>query len=290
MKPCTVWIAVVVLAGAPSAHADVGHGHGMEESSSPEHVDQGETQPGLADAWSALMATRDAIAADVDAGRLDAVHERAERLAPLASSLLDASASLEPAKRARVEGTVRQVSKVAGALHVAADAGDATKTKRELERLDGLLRLLEAQYPHGALSTGVHSMGDYDPEGHGSGAAHAHATRPAGMVDTPAQTVLRVKALDMKFDPSVLEVHAGVPTRIELDNIGATVHSLIIRTPDDQHDWVHLHAGIGSSDSGTYKLDTPGRYPILCTIPGHTEAGMVGELVVLGGHGEAHTP
>ncbi len=270
----------------------------MEESPPPEPGDHGDhhgtekgesqAQPGLADAWSALMATRDAIVAEVDAGRLDAVHEKAERLAPLASSLVDASASLEAAKRARVKGTVRQVSKVASALHVAADAGDATKTKRELERLDGLLRLLEAQYPQGALSTSDQSMGDDDPGGHGSGAAHVHATRPVGAVDTPAQTVLRVKALDMKFDPSVLEVRAGVPTRIELDNIGATVHSLIIRTPDDQHDWVHLHAEIGSSDSGTYTLDTPGRYPILCTIPGHTEAGMVGELCVL--DGETHTP
>lgn len=278
MKPWTVWIAVVVLAGAPSAHADAEHGHGMGES---------QAQPGLADAWSALTAARDAIAAEVEAGRLDAVHERAERLAPLASSLLDASASLEPTKLARVEGTVRQVSKVAGALHMAADAGNATKTKRELERLDGLLKLLEAQYPQGALSTSDHSMADDDPGGHRSGAAHVHATRPVGAVDTPAQTVLRVKALDMKFDPAVLEVQAGVPTRIELDNIGATAHSLIIRTPDDQHDWVHLHAGIGSSDSGTYRLDTPGRYPILCTIPGHIEAGMLGELVVLRDHGGA---
>ena len=152
MKSWTLWIAVVALAGAPSAHADAGHGHGMEESPPPQ---PGEAQPSLAEAWSALMATRDAIAADVEAGRLDAVHEKAERLAPLASSLLDGSASLEAAKRARVEGTVRQVSKVAGALHVAADAGDATKTKRELERLDGLLKLLEAQYPQGALSTGA---------------------------------------------------------------------------------------------------------------------------------------
>ena len=112
------------------------------------------------------MATREAIVADVDAGRLDAVHERAERLAPLARTLLDASGSLKAAKRARVAGTVRQVSTVADALHVAADAGDATKTTRELERLDGLLKLLEAQYPHGALSTGDHSMGEHEPRGH----------------------------------------------------------------------------------------------------------------------------
>ena len=82
------------------------------------------------------------------------------------------------------------------------------------------------------------------------------------------------------FEPSTLELRAGVPTRIELDNRGAAVeHSLLVRAPAGG-DWIHLHAAAKGSDSATFRIDTPGTYEVLCTIPGHTEAGMVGKLVV----------
>ena len=46
-------------------------------------------------------------------------------------------------------------------------------------------------------------------------------------------------------------------------------------------DWIHLHAQAHGTDVGTYEVDRAGVYPLLCTIPGHTEAGMVGELAVV---------
>ena len=92
----------------------------------------------------------------------------------------------------------------------------------------------------------------------------------------------------MKFEPRNIELQAGVPTRLELVNIGVVEHSLIVRTPDGGSDWIHLHAQAGASDAGVYKLDQPGRYPILCSIPGHTEAGMAGELVVKSATDHAH--
>ena len=55
------------------------------------------------------------------------------------------------------------------------------------------------------------------------------------------------------------------------------------------HDGVHLHARPGVTIAATYQLDAPGTYPLLCAIPGHTEGGMIGELVVLAGHGSAHS-
>ena len=87
---------------------------------------------------------------------------------------------------------------------------------------------------------------------------------------------------------TVPEIRAGVPTRIELANVGATEHSLVVRTPDGERDWVHLHAPPGATEAATYQLDQAGTYPVLCTIPGHTEGGMIGELVVKAGHGPGH--
>ena len=72
-----------------------------------------------------------------------------------------------------------------------------------------------------------------------------------------------------------------MPTRIELQNEGAIEHSLIVRTPDGKHDWIHLHAPAHGMDASTFEVDRLGTYPVLCTIAGHMEAGMVGELVVV---------
>ena len=35
-----------------------------------------------------------------------------------------------------------------------------------------------------------------------------------------------------------------------------------------------------ATDAATFRVDKPGKYRVLCTVAGHTEAGMVGELVV----------
>jgi uncharacterized cupredoxin-like copper-binding protein len=174
--------------------------------------------------------------------------------------------------------------RVANALHEAADRGDAAQTRKELTRLDGLLELLRAQYPAGALDASSHEHeGHSAAPGHGPG-AHAHTKRPTGVVDVAPRATLRVEALDpFHFEPMRLEVQAGVPTRIELVNKGAAEHSLVVKTPDGRRDWVHLHVLAGATDAATYRLNKPGTYRMLCTIPGHTEGGMVGELVVAAG-------
>ncbi len=109
--------------------------------------------------------------------------------------------------------------------------------------------------------------------------------RPAGVVDATPQATVRVQAFDLlRFEPKRFEVQAGVPTRIELENVGVVEHSLVVKTPGGEQDWVHLHVPPGVTEAATYQLDEPGTYPVLCAIPGHTEGGMIGVLVVLAGN------
>ncbi len=136
---------VLLLATGPGASlADAGHEHEGEKSAAG-HGGTG-THADIAETWTALDQTRDAIHADVDAGKLGEVHEKAGRLPLLMASLLEHSTALGPRKRARVQSAASQVSKVAEQLHEAADSGDETRTRRELKRLDGLLELIRAQY------------------------------------------------------------------------------------------------------------------------------------------------
>lgn len=254
------------------------------------------TMPGIQDpakpapeasAWVDLKATRDAIAQIVASGKLAGVHEKSERLEPLGRALVDGAKSLPDEKRTRIQATLRQLPQLSKSLHEAADSGNADAARRELKRLDGLLALIEAQYPTAALTHvpaptdaqagHVHSEGE--PAGHEHG-AHVHAARPLAAVDEAPKATLHVKSGEFTFEPKSLAMKAGEPTRIELENEGAIEHALIVAAPDGKGDWIHLHATANATDALTFRIDKAGTYRVLCTIPGHTEAGMVGELVV----------
>ncbi len=290
-KTLAAAFATAVLLALPLAcNSDSEGGDKLESVSeaghSGEHEGHGVSTPqakSLAAAWTALMAARDAIAGDVESGALGDVHAKAETLAKLVAALVEQSGDLDAGKRARVEGAAKQLTRVGDALHVAADRGDADRTRKELGRLDGLLELIRAQYAAGALDAADSHEGHSAAPGHAP-AVHAHRQPAAGVVAATPQATIHIYASDpLRFEPKRIEVQAGVPTRIELENTGAVEHSLVVKTPDGAQDWVHLHVPPGATEAATYQLDEPGTYPVLCTIPGHTEGGMIGELVVLVG-------
>ncbi len=259
-------------------HAGMDDMPGMDTPTEPAHS---------ASAWAELKETRDSIAALIESGKLAEIHNQAERLAPLGEALRDGAKALPEEKRTRIEATLRQLPDLGKTLDKAGDAGDAAATRRELKRLDGVITLIQAQYPTellpkvpapgGMPAGGGHSEGEHS--GH-EPAAHAHAARPLAAVDEAPKATLRVESSEFKFEPRSLAMKAGQPTRIELENDGAIEHALIVAAPDGKGDWIHLHAMANATDAGTFRIDQPGKYRVLCTVPGHTEAGMVGELSV----------
>ncbi len=85
-----------------------------------------------------------------------------------------------------------------------------------------------------------------------------------------------IVATEFSFDPLISEIsneEGGVS--ITLLNKGAIYHDLKIEGIED----FHLTALPEESDSDQVMLGE-GTYVFFCTIPGHRDAGMVGELVV----------
>jgi len=91
----------------------------------------------------------------------------------------------------------------------------------------------------------------------------------------PGARSVNVVMTDYKFSPSTVRVARGAVT-FNVVNRGKAVHDLKIagrKTP--------LYAsGRGGTLRVTFKK--AGRYPFVCTVPGHVAAGMKGTLTVAG--------
>lgn len=75
--------------------------------------------------------------------KLAEVHHHAFAVRDLANALPAKAAS---DKKIQVEGTVKNIAKLAEDLDKTGDAGDQAKTEANLKRLDGLLKALDAQF------------------------------------------------------------------------------------------------------------------------------------------------
>jgi plastocyanin len=82
-----------------------------------------------------------------------------------------------------------------------------------------------------------------------------------------------VSMVEYAFEPS--DIHASPGQELAVTNDGAITHNLLI---------VSLGKGVELPAGGSGSLEVPsadpGTYQIVCDLPGHTEAGMVGTLVI----------
>ncbi|HVL54445.1 MAG TPA: heavy metal translocating P-type ATPase [Vitreimonas sp.] len=94
-------------------------------------------------------------------------------------------------------------------------------------------------------------------------------------IDAGAQRV-DVVARDVRFVPDELHVRAGEWAVISLRNDDPVFHDLEVVEMAN----VDVGARPGQTGEIRVMLDRPGRYPFVCTVPGHAEAGMTGTLIV----------
>ncbi len=86
---------------------------------------------------------------------------------------------------------------------------------------------------------------------------------------------MNVDMIDIDFVPTELTIPANTDVTITLPNKGAAIHNFVIeelgiKSPDAQG---------GQTVSVTINAPA-GTYEVVCNIPGHSAAGMVGTLVV----------
>ncbi len=141
-------VSLAFLAGTSTALADTGHAHDTSHTERKQNVHAtehaaAETGPqSVGDILQAVHGKHKELAEVVASKKLDDVHHLAFAIRDLAKPLAE---KVSPDRRPKVEGTVNNIAKLADELDASGDAGDQAKTEANLKKLDGTLKLLEAQ-------------------------------------------------------------------------------------------------------------------------------------------------
>jgi plastocyanin len=110
----------------------------------------------------------------------------------------------------------------------------------------------------------------------GCGGGTAASGSGAGGGEGTATTVVGLDT--MKFNPESIKAKVGTPLKITFRNAGVIAHDLVTEGGTQNAKLVNVASN--KSQEGTFLANKPGEYRIICSQPGHTEAGMVGKIIV----------
>jgi uncharacterized cupredoxin-like copper-binding protein len=108
-----------------------------------------------------------------------------------------------------------------------------------------------------------------------------------------AKTNHSITLTDFAYSPTELTVPAGKEITLDAANTGAVIHNFIIMNlgtsagteytaEDDANAYWKLEIPAGGSTAATFTAPTePGEYEVVCSTPGHLQAGMIGKLIVV---------
>ncbi|HEX5839693.1 MAG TPA: cupredoxin domain-containing protein [Anaerolineales bacterium] len=106
-------------------------------------------------------------------------------------------------------------------------------------------------------------------------------------------TTIEVTMTDFQFSPSAFTVPAGEQITLKSTNSGAVIHNFIIMNLGynvgnefDEEDLENVYwkleiAPGGGTETNFTAPAEPGEYEIVCSTPGHVQAGMLGTLNVV---------
>lgn len=159
-----------------------------------------------------------------------------------------------------------------------------------MRRLTFLAILLAA-----AGAAGAHGESRQGRGAQAVASAEEYAFGRAGNPKKITQTV-RVEMSDkMRFEPASLMVKQGETVKFIVRNRGKVMHEMVIGTPDGlkQHaeamkkhpqmehdDPFGTHVAPGKTGTMVWQFTKPGEFLFGCLVPGHFEAGMVGQINV----------
>ena len=129
-----------------------------------------------------------------------------------------------------------------------------------------------------------HHDGEEAEDGHGHGSHveehesdHVHDLTTHDPIDGAEE--VRVVAKEWGFEPASLHLHKGEAVNIVLVNEGTIEHEIELEAFD-----FHIHAQPGETVTAGFVPDETGEFEFACFVPGHYEAGMVGEVIVEHAH------
>lgn len=132
------------------------------------------------------------------------------------------------------------------------------------------------------------------------GAAASFEQKSFGIAALPAnaqRTITVSMGDDMRFTPDILTVRRGETVRIRIRNQGKVLHEMVLgsatelrehaelmkKFPNMEHDEPYMaHVPPGATGQIVWTFNRDGDVSFACLIPGHSEAGMVGRIKVLG--------
>ena len=103
------------------------------------------------------------------------------------------------------------------------------------------------------------------------------ARSAAAEKSTAAPREVTVTATEMAFSPTTIELTAGQPVKLTFKNNGLVEHSWQSQIDGEA---ILLTAPSHQSASKTFTPRAPGTYKVICTVPGHEQAGMVATVTV----------
>jgi uncharacterized cupredoxin-like copper-binding protein len=98
-------------------------------------------------------------------------------------------------------------------------------------------------------------------------------------VPEPTRSPIDVTMSDYKFTPNPLYVTAG-HIIFRVTNVGRVGHDFIVLTPDGNRRIVHTAVVQPGAMVRVSQELAAGRYPVICTQPGHQELGMEATVIV----------
>lgn len=113
-----------------------------------------------------------------------------------------------------------------------------------------------------------------------------------GETAAPEPVSLSFAGLDeFRYDPESASVAAGAPVTVNFTNAGALEHDwMLVAEGTDVNSLTaenalmpEAHSGViagGASNTFSFTAPAAGTYQIVCTVPGHAPAGMVGSFTV----------
>ncbi len=129
------------------------------------------------------------------------------------------------------------------------------------------------------LLTGLLSIAALALAACGGGAAPAATDIPTGAAPTtaPSGGTINVSGSDtLRFEPSTFKVKAGQPVTIVFTNKGVLNHTFTVAD-------LGVILEVAKKDDvtrQTFTFTKTGSFKLVCTVIGHTEAGMVGTFTV----------